>query len=228
MPKANRELMRDLNTNLLVNLVKSMGPISRADLARESKLSPAAVSGIVARLMRTGILSEIAGRSSKVGRPPILLRLNERAAYVVGIKLTEYGLTTVVTNLAAEVIHSDVSSAMLVGDPQAAIGAVEGAVRKALAASGVKRKKVLGIGIGLAGIVDATEGVCRVSHILQWRGLAPRRPFRRQLPIPGWGGNDVHTRPVARKWVGAGTGRRPFPPAPVRRGVRLWLGVHRR
>src|SRR5258708_38533458 len=158
MPKANRELMRDLNTNLLVNLVKSMGPISRADLARESKLSPAAVSGIVARLRRTGILSEIAGRSWKVGRPPILLRLNERAAYVVGIKLTEYGLTTVVTNLAAEVIHSDVSSAMLVGDPQSAIAAVEAAGRKTLAASGVKRKKGLGIGIGLAGNRDADQG----------------------------------------------------------------------
>src|SRR5258708_4411263 len=187
MPKANRELMRDLTTNLLVNLVKSMGPISRADLARESKLSPAAVSGIVARLMRTGILSEIAGRSSKVGRPPILLRLNERAAYVVGIKLTEFGLTTVVTNLAAEVIHSDVSSAMLVGDPQSAIAAVEAAVRKTLAASGVKRKKVLGIGIGLAGIVDATEGVCRVSHILQWRGRGLPAAAAPQLSSPACG-----------------------------------------
>jgi predicted NBD/HSP70 family sugar kinase len=215
--------MRDLNVNLVVNLVKSMGPISRADLARESKLSPAAVSGIVARLMRTGILSEIAGRSSKVGRPPILLRLNERAAYVVGIKLTEFGLTTVVTNLAAEVIHSAVSSAMLVGDPQAAIGAVEGAVRKALAESGVKRKKVLGIGIGLAGIVDATEGVCRVSHILQWRDVALSEPLRRKLQIPVWVDNDVNTLAVAEKWFGAGVGLRHFLTVTVGRGVGLGI-----
>jgi predicted NBD/HSP70 family sugar kinase len=226
MPKANRELMRDLNTNLLVNLVKSMGPISRADLARESKLSPAAVSGLVGRLMRTGILSEIAGRSSRVGRPPILLRLNERAAYVVGIKLTEYGLTTVVTNLAAEVIHSDVSSAALVGDPQAAISAIETAVRAALAESGVKRKKVLGIGIGLAGIVDAAEGVCRVSHILQWRDVALSEPLRRKLQIPVWVDNDVNTLAVAEKWFGAGVGLRHFLTVTVGRGIGLGIVVN--
>jgi predicted NBD/HSP70 family sugar kinase len=176
--------------------------------------------------MRTGILSEIAGRSSRVGRPPILLRLNERAAYVVGIKLTEYGLTTVVTNLAADVIHSDVSSAALVGDPQAAIAAIETAVRAALAESGVKRKKVLGIGIGLAGIVDAAEGVCRVSHILQWRDVALSEPLRRKLQIPVWVDNDVNTLAVAEKWFGAGVGLRHFLTVTVGRGIGLGIVVN--
>ena len=223
MPKANRELMRDLNVNLVVNMVKSMGPISRADLARESKLSPAAVSGIVARLMRTGILSEIAGRSSRVGRPPVLLRLNERAGYVIGIKLTEYGLTTVVTNLAAEVIHSAASTARLVGDPQAAIAAIESAVRDAFAKSGVKRKMVIGVGIGLAGIIDSAAGVCRVSHILQWRDVALSEPLRRSLRIPVWADNDVNTLAVAEKWFGAGVGLRHFLTVTVGRGVGLGI-----
>lgn len=223
MPKANRELMRDLNSNLVVNLVKAKGPISRADLARESKLSPAAVSGIVARLMRTGILSEIAGRSSKVGRPPVLLRLNERAAYVIGIKLTEFGLTTVVTNLAAEVTYSASSTAQLVGDPEAAVAAIVLAVKKALDASGVKRKKVLGVGIGLAGIVDAGEGVCRFSHILRWRDVSLRDPLRRRLQIPVWVDNDVNTLAVAEKWFGAGAGLRHFLTVTVGRGIGLGI-----
>lgn len=223
MPKANRELMRDLNVNLVINLVKSRGPISRAALARESKLSPAAVSGIVARLMRTGILSEIAGRPVGVGRPPVLLRLNERAAYVVGIKLTEHGLTTVVTNLAAEVINSSVSRARLVGDPQAAMAAIEAAVRAALAASRVKRKEVLGIGIGLAGIVDAAHGVCRFSHILKWRDVSLSEPLRRKLQIPVWVDNDVNTLAVAEKWYGAGIGLRHFLTATVGRGIGLGI-----
>jgi predicted NBD/HSP70 family sugar kinase len=226
MPKANRELMRDLNTNLVVNLVKTRGPISRADISRESKLSPATVSGIVARLMRSGILSEIGGRPVGVGRPPILLRLNERAGYVVGIKLTEHGLTTVVTNLAAEVIHSAVSQARLVGDPQAAIEAVEAAVRAALAASRVKRKEVLGIGIGLAGIVEATRGVCRFSHILLWRDVPLSEPLRRRLQIPVWVDNDVNTLAVAEKWFGAGIGLRHFLTATVGRGIGLGIVVN--
>jgi predicted NBD/HSP70 family sugar kinase len=221
MPKANRDLMRDLNTNLVVNLVKTGGPISRAELARQSKLSPATITGIVGRLLRTGILSEVAIGPSKLGRPPVLLRLNQRAGYVVGIKLTEYGLTTVVTNLAAEVVHSAESTASLVGNPQLALTAIEAAVRDALAKSGVKRKMVLGIGIGLAGIVDAAAGTCLYSHILHWRDVALSEPLRRRLQIPVWVDNDVNTLAVAEKWFGAGVGLHHFLTVTVGRGVGL-------
>src|SRR6267143_734731 len=223
MPKANRDLMRDLNTNLVVNLVKTGGSISRAELARQSKLSPATITGIVARLLRTGILSEVAIGPSKLGRPPVLLRLNQRAGYVVGIKLTEYGLTTVVTNLAAEVVHSSESTASLVGNPQVALTAIESAVRDALAKSGVKRKMVLGIGIGLAGIVDAVAGVCRYSHILHWRDVSLSEPLRQRLQIPVWADNDVNTLAVAEKWFGAGVGLRHFLTVTVGRGVGLGI-----
>src|SRR5712692_1123580 len=221
--KANRDLMRDLNTSLVVNLVKSEGPISRAELARQSKLSPATISGIVARLMRMGVLSEMAIGPSKVGRPPVLLRLNERAGYVLGIKLTEHGLTTVITNLAAEVVHSAESEARLVGDPRAALAAIEQAVRNALAESGIKRKMVLGIGIGLSGVIDAGQGVCRYSHILHWRDVALREPLRRKLQIPVWVDNDVNTLAVAEKWFGAGVGLKHFLTVTVGRGVGLGI-----
>lgn len=221
MPKANRDLMRDLNTNLVVNLVKTGGSISRAELARQSKLSPATVTGIVRRLLRTGILSEVAVGPSRLGRPPVLLRLNQRAGYVIGIKLTEYGLTTVVTNLAAEVVYSAESSTPLVGNPGAALDAVEAAVREALAKSELKRKMVLGIGIGLAGIIDAAAGVCRYSHILHWRNVELSEPLRRRLQIPVWVDNDVNTLAVAEKWFGAGVGLRHFLTVTVGRGVGL-------
>ncbi len=221
MPKANRDLMRDLNTNLVVNLVKTDGSVSRAELARQSQLSPATITGIVGRLLRTGILSEVAIGPSKLGRPPVLLRLNQRAGYVVGIKLTEYGLTTVVTNLAAEVVHSAESATPLVGNPQAALTAIEAAVRDALAKSGVKRKMVLGIGIGLAGIIDAATGTCVYSHILHWRDVALSEPLRRRLQIPVWVDNDVNTLAVAEKWFGAGVGLRHFLTVTVGRGVGL-------
>ena len=221
MPKANRDLMRDLNTNLVVNLVKTGGPISRAELARQSQLSPATITGIVGRLLRTGILSEAAVGPSRLGRPPVLLRLNQRAGYVIGIKLTEYGLTTVVTNLAADVVHSAESTTPLVGNPQAALTAIEAAVRDALAKSGVKRKMVLGIGIGLAGIIDAATGTCVYSHILHWRDVALSEPLRRRLQIPVWVDNDVNTLAVAEKWFGAGIGLRHFLTVTVGRGVGL-------
>ncbi|TMD04217.1 MAG: ROK family protein [Chloroflexi bacterium] len=223
LQKANRDLMRDLNTSLVVNLVKGGGPISRAELARQSKLSPATITGIVARLVRLGVLSELAIGPSKLGRPPVLLRLNERAGYVIGIKLKEHGLTTVVTNLAAEVVHSAESDTHLIGDPQAALVAIEDAVRHSLTESGVKRKMVLGIGIGLAGVIDAGQGVCRYSHILHWQDVALSEPLRRKLQIPVWVDNDVNTLAVAEKWFGAGIGLKHFLTVTVGRGIGLGI-----
>ena len=223
MQKANRDLMRDLNTTLVVNLVKSEGPISRAEIARRTKLSPATVSIIVSRLMAIGILFEVAMGQAKLGRPPVLLRLNERAGYAIGVKLKQDGLTTVITNLAADVLYSAESEAILVGDPQMAMTAVDAAVSLALRESGIKRKRVLGAGIGLAGVIDPGDGVCRYSHILHWRDIALAEPLRRRLGIPVWVDNDVNTLAVAEKWFGAGVGLRHFLTVTVGRGIGLGI-----
>lgn len=217
--------MRAVNTSLVINLVKSAGRLSRADLARESRLSPATISAIVGRLVRSGILSEVAIGRSRGGRPPVLLSLNERAAHVVGIKLKEGGLTTVVTDLNAEPIHSFESELSLIGDPQAALDAIVAAVERALKTVGIPRSKVLGIGVGLPGVVDTAQGVCRSSHILKWQQVPIQEPLRRRLRIPVWADNDVNTVAVADKWFGAGIGINHFLTVTVGRGIGLGIVI---
>ena len=60
--RGSRSLLRDLNVSLLIELVRRFGPISRADLARQSHLSAPTVSAIVAHLLERGIFSEVARR----------------------------------------------------------------------------------------------------------------------------------------------------------------------
>jgi predicted NBD/HSP70 family sugar kinase len=217
--------MRDLNANLIVNLVKQHGPISRADLARQSRLSPATVSGITGRLVRSEILSEIAVGPSNGGRPPVLLSLNEQAGFVIGIKVRGTGLTTAVTDLGLEVRYSDEVEIDLVGDPSTALDAIEGAVGRALR-SAVKGKKVLGVGIGIPGVVDAERGVCRFSHILNWQDVDLGPALHRRLKLPVWIDNDVNTLAVAEKWFGAGVGLTNFLTVTIGRGIGLGIVVN--
>src|SRR5580704_683216 len=67
--RGSRELLRDLNSSLLIELVRESRPISRAALARQSGLSAATVSNIVARLIERGILVEVATAPANGGRP---------------------------------------------------------------------------------------------------------------------------------------------------------------
>ncbi len=58
MRTGRRELIRDLNRTLVLNLVRERGGLSRAELARISGLSPSTVTAITASLLEDGYILE--------------------------------------------------------------------------------------------------------------------------------------------------------------------------
>ena len=225
--RGSRELLRDLNSSLLIELVRESRPISRAALARQSGLSAATVSNIVAQLIERGILVEVATAPANGGRPPVLLDIDATGGYVVGIKLRGDGLTTVVCDLDAQVVASRDTAMSLVGDPAAAVAAIEAETRKALKLAAVPRTKVLGVGIGLSGVIDSQAGVCRFSHLLEWRDVELVKPLRRSLRLPVWLDHDMNALAVAEKWSGDALTNRNFVTLSVGRGIGLGIVIDR-
>jgi predicted NBD/HSP70 family sugar kinase len=219
--------MRDLNVSLLIELVRSASTISRAELARQSQLSAPTVSTIIDHLIERGILVEVAIAPSNGGRPPVLLSIDPKAGYVVGIKLRGDGLTTVVCDLEAQIVATEEFPISLVGDPEAAIQAIVSQTRNALRAARVPRSKVLGVGIGLSGVIDTTTGVCVSSHLLQWHNVELESKLRRVLRLPVWVDNDVNTLAVAEKWAGDVHSAKDFVTLSVGRGIGLGIVINR-
>ncbi len=225
--RGSRELLRDLNSSLLIELVRESRPISRADLARQSGLSAATVSNIVAQLIERGILVEVAIAPANGGRPPVLLDIDASGGYVIGIKLRGDGLTTVVCDLDSQVVASIETAVSLVANPVAAVKAIEAETVKALKRAGVPRSKVLGVGIGLSGVVDSRAGICRFSHLLQWRDVDLVKPLRSSLALPVWIDHDINALAVAEKWSGDGLAHRNFVTLSVGRGIGLGIVIDR-
>jgi predicted NBD/HSP70 family sugar kinase len=219
--------MRDLNVSLLIELVRSTGSVSRAELARQSQLSAPTVGTIVDHLIERGILVEVATAPSNGGRPPVLLSVDAKAGYVIGIKLRGDGLTTVVCNLEAQVVATREFAVSLVGDPDAAVKAIVSEAQGVLRDAKVPRSKVLGVGIGLSGVIDSTAGVCVSSHLLQWHNVELESKLRRLLRLPVWIDNDVNTLAVAEKWSGDAQGARHFLTLSVGRGIGLGIMIDR-
>jgi N-acetylglucosamine repressor len=226
-PRASRSLLRDFNVSMLIELVRRAGSISRAELARQSQLSAPTVSGIVDHLLKRGIVIETTTAPSSGGRPPVLLSVDPKAGYVVGIKLRGDGLTTVVCDLEAQIVSSGESYVPLVGDPMAALDAIERETRRALRDAAVPASKVLGVGVGLSGIIDSTAGVCRFSHLLQWHDVELAEPLRNRMGLPVWVENDVNTLAVAEKWAGDAHAARDFITLSVGRGIGLGIVIDR-
>ena len=227
--KGNRDLIREMNRNLVLNLIKSKGPISRTDLALLSELSPATVSGITADFLDEGIVQTTGEGESKGGRRPVLLHLNPRAGFVVGLKLMEKSMTSALTDLEAQVLHhrqTPIDVEDYPPSPDAILANIIQVIERTISESEVERPMVLGIGIGMAGAVEGETGISRYSPFFNWRNVAIAKPISDHFDLPVYVENDVNALTIAEKWFGCGRGVDHFIVVTIGRGIGAGIVVN--
>ena len=217
--RGNRDLIREINCNLVLNVIKSQGPISRTDIARRSGLSLATISGIVADFVEKGLVQEIGAGTSTGGRKPVLLGLNPRAGFVVGLKLMEHAITSALTDLDATVLHHRITHLHGQRDLDSVVKAIIESVWSTIDESGVDISQVRGIGVGMAGVIDGRMGLCRYSPFFGWCDAPLGELIEREIGLPVYLDNDVNTLTIAEQWVGYGHSVDLFIVVTVGRGV---------
>src|SRR5687767_3347409 len=85
--RGNRDLIKAMNRNLILNLVRRSGPLSRTQITELSGLSVGTVSQLTNELIDENWLLTAGESESTGGRPQVMLRLNPHAGTVVGLKL---------------------------------------------------------------------------------------------------------------------------------------------
>ena len=104
MRAVNSAIMREINRTLILDLIRKR-PISRAELAEETELTPPSVSAIINELISEGIVVEtmtIGG--GKLGRRRTQLEINPNARKFIGINLGRKQCSIGVINLRGEVL----------------------------------------------------------------------------------------------------------------------------
>ena len=76
---ANSKVVRNINRGNILHCIRERQPISRADIARVTRLNKTTVSSIVAGLVKDNLLTETVQRTTNVGRNPIGLQLRRGA-----------------------------------------------------------------------------------------------------------------------------------------------------
>jgi len=221
--KASRQLGKRINRQLVLNLIKA-SPTSRAEIAEATGLSPATVSNLTVELISEGLVHEIGVVETARGRPRVLLRLNSRARFVVGVKVMPAALVAVVTDLDANVVASRTLGDE--GDGHAAdtapgdlVSQLADLVDAVVDDAGIRRSELLGVGVGLAGIIDSAAGICRYSPFFGWRDADLVAPLRAKLDLDVHLANDVDSLTIAEQWFGHGQGSSDFVVVTVGRGV---------
>lgn len=149
---SNQQLIKETNLTLLFNLINRDGPISRAELAQKTKLSPTTVSTLSGELLYNEIVLETGiGISTSSGRKPIMLEVNPKGGYVATIEMLSDKFNLILYDLKCNEIainkvdikdYSDIGLKIVI------------AINELLNKNTISNDKLFGICIGIPGLID--------------------------------------------------------------------------
>ncbi|MCL1821315.1 MAG: ROK family protein [Prolixibacteraceae bacterium] len=145
-------------------IVKSIyfkGPVSSSELSRDLSLSTPKINSLLQELIADGLLKELGQGHSSGGRRPAIYGLVENGFYVVGITVNIYG--TIISIFNAR--NKEISGPHYVSVPMrrdfGMFAEINREFQEILSSSEIDRKKIIGIGIELPGLVNQEQGVNR-------------------------------------------------------------------
>ncbi len=184
--KATHQGTREHNVRLVMRAIASLGPISRADVARRTDLTRTTVSDVVSQLEDAGLVQEIGRGPSSGGKAPILLRIPRDARQLIGVHVGEGQVKGAVVNLAGDISHLE-QLALDGRDGDDALARLETLVDRLVRAT---TQPPLGIGIGTSGLVDTSLGMVRWAVHLDWHDLRLGARLRNRTGLPVYVAND--------------------------------------
>ncbi|QUQ64415.1 ROK family transcriptional regulator [Kutzneria sp. CA-103260] len=195
----------------IVELLRKRGALTRADLVRLLGVSRATVSTAVGALQRGGLVVETSPATStwlpQPGRPGALLTLNPSAGAAVGIDFGHTHVRVVIADLAHTVLAEAHEPLARDHDARQAMATAAELTECLLADTDVDRAKVIGVGAGLPGPVDAHTGTIGSSSIApSWVGLRPADDLATLLDLPVMVDNVANLGALAEFVWGAGQG----------------------
>jgi len=205
--KVDGQSMQQANRALVLALIRHDLTLSRASIARQTTLSPAAVSGIVDHLIREGFVrEEAAAATGAVGRRPVRLVFNPAARVTLGIAVDVRQVTAGLVDLGGEMRAVQRAPVTPGAGLAAVVDTVTQMARRAL--RGVAGRDVLGVGVAVPGLVRWPDGMILFSPNLGWRDVPIRDLLQERLGRPVLVDNEVRALALAEHAYGAARGAR--------------------
>jgi predicted NBD/HSP70 family sugar kinase len=194
-----------MNERTVLEFVRRLGPVSRAQISRACGLSKPTVSQALAALLASDLVRE-AGRTSG-GRGPaaVLYELNPRAGWVVGIDVGRAWVRAAIANLSGDIVaRRDEKSR--IRSAEALISEI-GEIAHGLAAeAGIRWRQVTFATVGSPGVVAQTGEVALAYALPGWGRAGVVEALQRELGTKIAFENDVNLAALGEQWHGLGKG----------------------
>jgi predicted NBD/HSP70 family sugar kinase len=194
---ASSENARDINRDIVLEIIRSQQPVARADLARSSGLQPSTISAIVEQLLSEKWVSEGAMARRPRGRPSTLLSLNDAMVILVADVRPNQAIVALVDLngrfLAREAVP-------LVSEPARSVTKIVQCMQSMRAAH--SDRSFEGIGISMPGRVDPDTQRLLLAPNLKWGDYDIKGAIEQQMQLQVELANAANACLLSELWSG--------------------------
>lgn len=189
----------------ILEVIRKEGPISRTDISKVTEFNIVTVSNYVNHYIKKGMVVEGELDESTGGRKPVLVELNAKAGYIIGIGLNMLNIVGILADLGTNVVY-EVKRERMPENTEKVISLLVEMTTEIFEKGGVEPGKIVGIGIGLPGVIDERGRTVRWPGLLGTKDVSVcisiKEVFEQKFKVPCFVENDANSAVLGEKWLG--------------------------
>jgi len=202
--KIDKFIMAAANKKNVIEIIRTKGPINKAEISRMLGLSLPTVMKFTDELEVTGAVKVIGKAESNGGKCPELLEFVSDAFYIVGVDVGRNSMKAIVMDLGGNIAGKvtvktgdDVNPKMII---ERLIELIKAVMRK----SEIPSDKFLGMGIGMPGLLDTENGNVIFSPDFRWENVSLLEPIKKSFDLNQILINSNQAMAMGERWFGIG------------------------
>ncbi|MDC3426372.1 ROK family transcriptional regulator [Aquibacillus sp. 3ASR75-11] len=202
MQRGTFKWMKSLNKSAILNKIRTSGPISRAQLAKDTKLTPPTVSTIVKELIDEGIVKESSLGESQGGRKPTMLVINSSAFYIIGVDAGSQSVDYVLSDLSGKIIDRSSRELLSSVTKNEFLSILKDGIHAIFQTNLNNKDNVIGIGVAMHGVVDIDTGTSLFAPNLGLTDIPIKVVLEKEFDLIVKIENDARAMALGEAWFG--------------------------
>lgn len=199
----NTSLVKNLNKQHVLNLVRMKPGISAREISNKTKLQMSTVLYTLRSLQDDGFVREagIGTSSLQGGKPPVMWDLANEFGYIIGVELLSREIRTVVSDFAGKIKEKRIDKLLFSKNVNDITEQVKISIQKIVQSSQLPHNKILGVGLGVPGSVNHEEGKVLFSYTFDFHDVDLKKILSEKIQFRVEVDNDANSGAQAIKWL---------------------------
>lgn len=177
--KYDRKFIAQMNRKKVLDVIRTKGPINKAEIARKVELSIPTVMKISDGFVESGFVHINGKGESSGGKRPELLEMISNAYYMIGVDIGRSNTISIIMNLDGTIIYRKEIKTGHTNPSDEFLARIIQLINESILESKKSFEKVLGIGIVTPGLIDSENGVVMFSPDFQWENVQIKKPMEK-------------------------------------------------